>query len=228
MSRRIHFTLLSLLVLATLAVRAEAHVGGHDLPVGTALHVWIDPTTAEGVPGSLLFVSAGAAHVEDIAGRVHAWPVGSLNRADRALVDTFSARTARLNGISPEATESPLAPVAWLGVLACLAGVLLIRAGVSAGTVARLGVLSLADVARQETDRRQVVKSATKCHAAVVVDPSWASRGTEVRRSACWGSASNQNAVAKRPRPCCENLRRSAVLASSFSSPAFPRRGLTK
>ena len=144
MLRRIHLTLLSLLVLATMTVRAEAHVGGHDLPVGTTLHAWMNPVTGEVVPGSLLFVSAGAAHVEDVAGRVHVWPVDGLNRADRALVDPFSARTARLNGISPGAFESPLPPVAWLGVLACLAGVLMSRAGVSAGTVARLGVLSLA------------------------------------------------------------------------------------
>lgn len=108
--------------LATLlaVVPVAAHPGGHGVSVGTTLHVWTEPTTGRAVPGSLMFVVGDTAHVEDASGRVHTWPLTSLNESDRALANVFRARVERLNGVrAPAAPQAPpsLPPVSLIWIL---------------------------------------------------------------------------------------------------------------
>ena len=101
-----------------LATDAGAHVSGLPAVVGTSLHVWTDPSTGAATPASLLFVSHGYAHVEDVMGRIHQWPVAALTGEDRALALAFEQRQAHLNlTIHSDRGPSPL----WFTLSAVLA-----------------------------------------------------------------------------------------------------------
>jgi hypothetical protein len=125
------------------AIDLAAHVGGHEATPGTSLHVWTAPRTGEWVPGSLLFVSGETAHVEDLRGRVYTWRVVELAAPDRQVVDRFLDRTALVNHPrSPVSYDGPPLTL-WLAVVACLGGLLLVRAGLVAPAMARIGAVTL-------------------------------------------------------------------------------------
>ena len=128
----------------------QAHLGGHDIAAGMPLHIWTDPSTNAGLPGSVLFVSRGEVHVEDVAGRVHVWAIASLRPADRAVVNAFRERTERLASGSTVGGGSgdPAPPMMlWLVVVACLTGILMLRAGVPGPVMGRAAGATLAVVA---------------------------------------------------------------------------------
>jgi len=150
MGTRARLVVLSLFYVAALAGgRAEAHAGGHGVPVGTALHVWTNPQSGEAVPGSLLFVSGGNAHVEDITGHVRVWPIAALSRDDRAITEAFRARVDRLTGVktpvdAPPGEDVIPAPLVWLAALAGVSILLMFRAGASRALMTRASFASLA------------------------------------------------------------------------------------
>lgn len=79
------------------AASAAAHgVGGPARP-GEVLPIWTDPQTRESVIGDILFADADAVHIEDLAGRLHVWPVTALPARERVAVARFTARVAAIN-----------------------------------------------------------------------------------------------------------------------------------
>lgn len=150
MGIRARLVVLSLFYVAALAgERAEAHAGGHGVPVGTALHVWINPQSGEAVPGSLLFVSGGNAHVEDLTGRIRVWPIAALSRDDRAIAEAFRAAVDRANGVqtpldAPPGEEVIPAPLVGLAALTGVSILLIFRTGVSRAVMTRASFASLA------------------------------------------------------------------------------------
>ena len=145
MTRAMIRALVALAVLLSVVSPALAHPGGHGLAVGESLHVFVRPSTGEMLPGSLLFVQDGNAHIEDVAGRVHVWPLASLDRADRAFADDFRARVERLNGLRPRPPAAPPAPPAiWLLAGAALTGLLVVYATRLRRTLIRLPLVSIA------------------------------------------------------------------------------------
>ena len=88
-------------VVLLAAPPVRAHVGGHELPVGTVLHVWTAPESHRPVPGTLLFVRDGQAHIEDVSGRIYAWPLAAMTVDDRARAEAFRRRVERINGMPP-------------------------------------------------------------------------------------------------------------------------------
>lgn len=150
MGTRTRLIVLSFLFGVVLAGgRAEAHAGGHGVPVGTTLHVWTNPQSGETVLGSLLFVSGGNAHVEDLTGRIRVWPVAALSRDDRAIAEAFRARVDRLNGVktpfeAPTGEEVIPAPLVWLAALAGVSILLMFRAGASRALITRASFAALA------------------------------------------------------------------------------------
>jgi hypothetical protein len=142
-------SVLFLTLAAAAPAPADAHAGGHHLAAGTTLHVWAAPGTGAPVPGSLLFVSAGHAHVEDIAGRVHVWAVADLHPADRAVVAAFRARTARLNtavarSVRQQTSLPEPTPPLWLGLAGGLAILLAAGAAVPGRRRAQLAIMTVA------------------------------------------------------------------------------------
>ena len=97
---------LGMTLLLTSGQAALAHPGGHRLEAGDVLPVWTDPSTGERLPGSLLYVRDGVAHVEDVAGRRHTWPMSSLSADDRSRAEAFRARVEMRHGL-PGTTPSP-------------------------------------------------------------------------------------------------------------------------
>lgn len=141
--------LLPLCLVLVAGANLEAHVGGHDAAVGTSLHVWTNPQTGEAVPGSLLFVSGGHAHVEDLTGRVRVWPIAALSRGDRAIAEAFRARVDRLNGVrmpagDPGRPDVIPAPLVWMVALAGVSILLMFRAGAPRAVMARASFAALA------------------------------------------------------------------------------------
>ena len=123
--------LIALALLLACAAPALAHPGGHGVAVGESLHVWVNDTTGESMIGTLSFVTGSDAHLEDGTGRIHVWPLASLNRADRALASAFRRRVDDLNGTHPPITRTapPAAsPLLWLLVAGALTAALLFRA----------------------------------------------------------------------------------------------------
>ena len=78
---RLAWPVVAVALLAASPVRA--HVGGHELPVGTVLHLWTDPVSHRPVPVTLLFVRDGQAHIEDVSGWIYAWPLAAMTADDR-------------------------------------------------------------------------------------------------------------------------------------------------
>lgn len=141
--------LLPLLFALFLGAHLDAHAGGHEAPVGASVHVWTNPQTGESVPGTLLFVSGGNAHVEDLTGRIRVWPIAALSRDDRALAEAFRMRVGRLNGVRtplelPQGGDPLPVPLVALVALAAASLLLMFRAGASRAVLARAGVASLA------------------------------------------------------------------------------------
>lgn len=122
-------TALALVLIA--AAPALAHPGGHGHAVGQSLHVWMQPASGESIAGTLLYVADGSAHIEDITGRMHVWPLASLTPADRTIADDFRARVEQLNGVRAPITRTaprPASPALWLLIAIALTMALLLRA----------------------------------------------------------------------------------------------------
>lgn len=116
---------ISLTLLLACATPALAHPGGHGVSVGESAHVWRQPASGNTVTGSLLFVVGDQAHIEDITGRVHTWPLASLSTEDRSLAERFRHRVEQLNGVRRPQTLTPrpvATPALWpLLVMAAMA-----------------------------------------------------------------------------------------------------------
>lgn len=138
---------LGILVLClAMAGTAElsAHVGGHATPDGAPLRTWVAPRSGERVPGSILFVSNGKVHIEDMRGVVHSWRIDELGPADRAAADQFRTRVAFVNRAAVRGRPDGGLVLLWLAVAACLAGVLLCRGRGTVPTLARACATGLA------------------------------------------------------------------------------------
>jgi len=124
---------------------AFAHPGGHGVVVGESLHLFVRPETGERLPGTLLFVADGQARIEDVAGRVHVWPLASMDRADRAFAEDFRARVERLNGVRLRVPAPlPTPPAVWLMLAAALTGLLIVTRTRMRSTLIRVPCMLIA------------------------------------------------------------------------------------
>jgi len=138
--------LLVALLMITASRVALAHPGGHSLEAGDVLPVWTDPLTSERLPGSLLYVRDDVAHVEDVAGRQHAWSLASLSTEDRGRAEVFRARVEARHGL-PRVTPSPARerelPWRWLAVALMAVSLWLLLRGLTQSRPNRLHLASL-------------------------------------------------------------------------------------